>query len=82
MTIKCSHEFIHLSPAFNKHTALLSEHDEVCVYIVGDRPRSWTGAGRYPEGELDELSVGGTDVGKQGSVGVWIRCDGDPKAPW
>jgi hypothetical protein len=71
ITIKCSHEFIHLSPAFNKRTALLSENDNVCVYLVGDRPRSWTGgengtgAGRYPEGSFDELSVGGTNVGKQ-----------------
>ena len=85
ITIKCSHEFIHFSPAFNKRTALLSEDDEVCVYFVGDRPRSWMGgenAGRYQEGSLDELSVGGTQVGKQNSLGVWIRCDGDPKPPW
>jgi len=83
MTIKCSHQFIAFSPAFNKRTALLSEDKNVCVYSVGDRPRSWTegqegaGVGEYPEEPSDKLSVGGTGVGMPKSAGVRIRCDGD-----
>jgi len=83
--VKCSHQDISFSPAFKKRTALLSEDKNVCVYFVGDRPRSWTngeegtGAGRYPEEPLDKLSVVGLQKGwVQGRCPlVWIRYDGE-----
>jgi hypothetical protein len=41
ITIQPSRTGITLSPTFNRHTALLSDVQDIRVYFVGDRPRSW-----------------------------------------
>lgn len=67
-----------------ERTALLSDVHGVCVYLVGDRPRSWSwcndneegaGASRCLEEALDKLSMG------SGHLGVQIRLDGEPEFP-
>ncbi|KAN0134748.1 hypothetical protein V8E53_007533 [Lactarius tabidus] len=85
MTIISPPGRIVFSPALKKRTALLSDVDGICVYFVGNRPRSWmlwiddkegkegaAGTDMYPEESLDELFVGNCDTG------VRIRWDGEP----
>ena len=45
ISIESSYKRIAFSPAFEKCTALLSDVRNVCVYFVGDRPRSWMWCG-------------------------------------
>ena len=65
--------------------ALLSDVKSVCVYFVGDRPRSWrwhddddkkgASTSGSPEEALDKLSVGSDHWGVQ------VRWDGEPELP-
>jgi hypothetical protein len=72
VTIQPSPEYNPFSPALKERTALLSDVQGICVYFVGDRPRSWMswpmddddegeeaalGTGRDAEESLDKLFV-------------------------
>ena len=85
MTITSSQQGIVFSPALEERAALLSDVNNICVYFVGERPRSWrwydgddkegVGANGYSEEGLDKLYVGSDHWGVQ------IRWDGDPELP-
>ena len=86
MTIKSSQRGIMFSPTLEERTALVSDVQNICVYFVGDRPRSWRwrndddndeegpGANGYEE-ELDKLFVGAEHQG------VEIRWEGELELP-